>query len=336
MAGDSDIEWTDSSWNAIRGCMKISPGCKHCYAETFAERFVGQFQTRPDMTHQPEKNEKRRQLPVLDAHGVQVKHPYHDGFEPRLVPEALDIPLRWKRGRRIFTNSMSDLFLDDVPDSYIDKMLAVMLLCPRHTFQNLTKRAERMRSYFADEGLYARVLRAAEVFRSARPMDQYVGISDPRNGLPAWTWFGVSVEDKKYGLPRIEHLRNVPAKVRFLSIEPLLEDLGPIDLTGIHWVIIGGESGNGARDCDIKWIRNIVSQCQKAAVPVFVKQFGRKPVLRDRFDVSNERFNVLDASGWNDHDGPPTLAHKKGADPSEWPEELRIREMPRVYSVLRG
>lgn len=219
MSERSTIEWTDATWNPVRGCEKISPGCKHCYAETFAERFRGV----PD-------------------------HPYERGFDPALVPAKLTDPLLWPSPRRVFVNSMSDLFQKDVPDAYIRRVVDVMLTADWHTYQVLTKRAERMRAMLDGP------LRAA----SAAPH----------------IWWGVSVEDRKYGLPRVRHLRDSPARTRFLSIEPLLEELGRVPLEGIHWVIVGGESGAGARPMDPSWVRSIRDQCTAAGVPFFFKQWG--------------------------------------------------------------
>ncbi len=217
MSANSQIEWTDATWNPVRGCTKISPGCKHCYAETFAERFRG--------------------VPG---------HPYEQGFDLRLIPEKLAEPLKWPNSKTVFVNSMSDLFQQGVPDTYIAQVAEVMRLADWHTFQVLTKRATKMRG----------MLQTASV-ASARHI-----------------WWGVSVEDRKYGLPRIDALREAPAAVRFLSIEPLLEDLGAIDLTGIHWVIVGGESGHGARPMQESWVLDIQRQCQVAGVPFFFKQWG--------------------------------------------------------------
>jgi len=219
MADNSKIEWTDATWNPVRGCTKISPGCTHCYAETFAERFRG------------------------------VKgHPYEQGFDLRFVPEKLEEPLRWSRPRMIFVNSMSDLFHADVPTEYIRDVVNVMQKAHWHTYQVLTKRAERLRT------LLSTTLRE-------------------QASLPH-IWWGVSVEDRKHGLPRIDHLREAPAAMRFLSVEPLLEDLGTVDLTGIHWVIVGGESGHGARPMQREWVESIRDQCEAANVPFFFKQWG--------------------------------------------------------------
>ena len=219
MSGKSKIEWTDATWNPVRGCLKISPGCKNCYAETFAERFRG--------------------IPG---------HPYEQGFDFRLVPEKLCEPLRWTKPKTVFVNSMSDLFQDAVQDEYIIAVARVMDMANWHTYQVLTKRAERLRELLATQLRFA--AHAPHI------------------------WWGVSVEDKRYGLPRIEHLRATPAQVRFLSIEPLLEDLGPINLQGIHWVIVGGESGLGARPMKKSWAKTIREQCKSAGVPFFFKQWG--------------------------------------------------------------
>jgi protein gp37 len=326
MADKSEIQWTDASWNCTRGCTKISPGCKHCYAETFAERFRGVYLTKPDPTHKPAEGEKQRRIPVLDEAGNQVPHPYHEGFDPRLAPEQLDLPLRWAEGRKIFVDSMSDLFMQEVPFEYIDKVFVRMLLTPRHTYQTLTKRAARMAAYFASPNLYERVLTAAEEVRRDFPNLAQVGINDPLMHRAPWVWWGVSVEDKKYGLPRIEHLRQVPAAVRFLSVEPLLEDLGTIDLAGIHWVILGGESGQKARDCELSWIRKVVAQCKAAGVPVFVKQLGARATDPEN-GIAGARLRIPKESA-----GLIKLRLKdtKGGELTEWPEDLRIREMPKA------
>ncbi len=219
MSANSTIEWTDATWNPVRGCTKISPGCKHCYAETFAERFRG--------------------VPG---------HPYEQGFDLRLVPEKLAEPLRWSSSKTVFVNSMSDLFHDDVPDTYIEQVARVMEMANWHTFQVLTKRASRLQGLLASKLSFAASLKHV--------------------------WWGVSVEDRKYGVPRIRSLRDAPAAMRFLSIEPLLEDVGEIDLADIHWVIVGGESGAGARPMDVTWVHNIRRQCDKSGVPFFFKQWG--------------------------------------------------------------
>ncbi len=219
MSENSSIEWTDATWNPVRGCTKISPGCKHCYAETFAERFRG--------------------VPG---------HPYEQGFDLRLVPEKLAEPLKWATPKTVFVNSMSDLFHEAVPDSYVEQVVRVMALADWHTYQVLTKRADRLRDMLCGPLAFAAQL--------------------------GHIWWGVSVENRKHGLPRIDELRQAPAAVRFLSIEPLLEDLGTINLTGIDWVIVGGESGWGARPMDPAWVISIRDQCQAADVLFFFKQWG--------------------------------------------------------------
>jgi len=231
MSQNSSIEWTDATWNPVRGCTKISPGCKNCYAETFAERFRG------------------------------VKgHPYEQGFDLRLVPEKLAEPLRWRKSKMIFVNSMSDLFHDEVPDNYIVAVTQVMVAAKWHTYQVLTKRSERLRKL-----LNTKLRFAAE--------QRHI-------------WWGVSVEDKKYGLPRIEDLRNADAAVRFLSVEPLLEHLGRVDLRGIDWMIVGGESGAGARPMKKEWVLPLRDQCKRSGVPFFFKQWGgvRKAKAGRRLD----------------------------------------------------
>ncbi len=212
MSATSAIEWTDATWNPIRGCVKISPG-------TFAERFRG--------------------VPG---------HPYEQGFDLRLIPEKLAEPFLWSKPKMVFVNSMSDLFQTGVPESYVEQVARIMGMADWHTYQVLTKRHEQMR----------RMLKGPLSFAA-----EYGHI-----------WWGVSVEDRKHGLPRIEVLRNTPAAIRFLSIEPLLEDLGELDLTGIHWVIVGGESGHGARPLKEDWVLNLRDQCKAAGVPFFFKQWG--------------------------------------------------------------
>lgn len=215
MASNSGIEWTEQTWNPVTGCTKVSPGCKHCYAETMARR-----------------------LKAMKANG------YERGFELTLHPERLGQPLQRVKPTTYFVNSMSDLFHEDINDSFIDKVFDVIARAPQHTFQILTKRAERLAQY-------------------AR------GRTFPSNA-----WLGVSVEDKKYGVPRIDLLREVEGVKRFLSIEPLLEDIGQIDLAGIHWVIVGGESGPKARRMNSEWAANVRDQCLNAKVPFFFKQWG--------------------------------------------------------------
>ena len=219
MSERSTIEWTDATWNPVRGCTKVSPGCTHCYAETFAERF-------------------------RDVKG----HPYEHGFDLRLVPRKLAEPFRWTGRKTVFVNSMSDLFHEAVPEPYVTAVGRVMAAASWHTYQVLTKRAARLQELLSGPLGFA-----AE--------------------LPH-VWWGVSVENRRHGLPRVVSLQNTPARVRFLSIEPLLEDLGKIPLDGIHWVIVGGESGARARPMQEAWVRSILEQCRAGRVPFFFKQWG--------------------------------------------------------------
>jgi protein gp37 len=219
MSDHSKIEWTDATWNPLRGCTKISPGCKHCYAEAFAERFRG-----------------------------VSGHPYGQGFDLRLVPEKIVEPFRWSAPRTVFVNSMSDLFQDGVPDEYIEAVVRVMVEANWHTYQVLTKRSVRL----------AKLLSGPLSFTASH----------------RHIWWGVSAEDKKYGLSRIHDLQNAPASIRFLSLEPLLEDLGNLELEGIHWVIVGGESGLGARPMRKEWVENIRRACGDQGVLFFFKQWG--------------------------------------------------------------
>ena len=253
MSERTKIEWTDATWNPVHGCTKISPGCAHCYAETFAERFRG--------------------VPG---------HPFEFGFDLRLVPEKLEQPFRWRTPRMIFVNSMSDLFHRGVPTDYVEKVVRVMVLANWHTYQVLTKRAERMH-----ELLNSRLRDAAD---------------QPH------IWWGVSVENRQHGLPRVDLLRDTPAQVRFLSIEPLLEDLGRINLRGMNWVIVGGESGPKARPMRPEWVRSIRDQCRAAGVAFFFKQWGgvRKKVagrsLDGRtYDEFPERANAHAPAGSTRH-----------------------------------
>jgi protein gp37 len=238
MSDNSSIEWTDATWNPIRGCTKISSGCKNCYAERFAERFRG--------------------VPG---------HPFEQGFDLRLVPHKLNEPLAWHRPRRIFVNSMSDLFHDAVPDDYIGQVADVMLRARHHTYQILTKRAGRLRT------LLGSTLRDA----ASRPH----------------IWWGVSVEDRKHGVPRIAELQASPARVRFLSVEPLLEDLGTVDLSGISWVIVGGESGPRARPMQREWVTSLLDQCDAFDVPFFFKQWGGVQKKRNGRELNGRTYDAM-------------------------------------------
>lgn len=239
MSSNSAIEWTDATWNPVTGCTEVSPGCDHCYAKTFAERFRG--------------------VP---------NHPYEQGFDLKLWPERLELPLRWKASRRIFVNSMSDLFHKDIPDDFIRRAFDVMVRADWHIFQVLTKRSPRLAK---------------------------LGPSLP------WAphiWAGVSVETMQYRW-RADHLRQVPAHIRFISAEPLLGSLKDLNLEGIHWLITGGESGHGHRPCDPDWIRELRDKCQGGDVSFFFKQWGgRTPKAGGR---------ELDGRTWDEMPAIPKL-----------------------------
>jgi protein gp37 len=215
MTSKSKIEWTEQTWNPTTGCTKVSPGCKHCYAEKMAFR-----------------------LKAMGAGG------YENGFELAMHEKRLQQPLKRKKPTVYFVNSMSDLFHENITDDFLDKVFEVIRATPQHTYQILTKRSERLPAYFT------------------------------KRLVPDNVWLGVSVEDKRYGVPRIDNLRKVNAKIRFLSVEPLLEDVGKLNLKDIHWVIVGGESGVGARPMKPEWADNIRKQCELNLVAYFFKQWG--------------------------------------------------------------
>jgi len=232
MSDNTGIEWADASWNPVTGCTKISPGCKHCYAERLALR--------------------------LKAMGNRR---YRNGFEVTLQPDQLTLPLRWRQPKLIFVNSMSDLFHEAVSEDYIRRVFDLMMRADWHVFQILTKRSERLAKLAAN-------------------------LPWPRN-----VWQGVSVESARYTW-RIAHLRKVPAAIRFLSVEPLLGPIPNLPLEGVHWVIVGGESGGGRREMAPEWVREIRDQCLGAVVPFFFKQWGgRTPKSRGR---------VLDGRTWEE------------------------------------
>jgi protein gp37 len=237
MADKSAIEWTDATWNPVTGCTEVSPGCDHCYAKTFAERFRG--------------------VPG---------HPYEQGFDLRLWPSRLELPLKWKTPRRIFVNSMSDLFHKDVPDEYIFKVFDVMRRADHHIFQVLTKRSPRLAKLA------------------------------PKLPWPPHIWAGVSVETIQYRW-RVDQLRQVLASVRFISAEPLLGSLKELDISDIHWLIAGGESGQGHRPCNPRWIRELRDKCHENGTAFFFKQWGGR--------TPKEGGRLLDGETWDEY---PELA----------------------------
>lgn len=341
MSGATSIEWADAVWNPTTGCAKVSAGCKHCYAETVANRFwPTQF---PDYA----LNERRSDWQVMNG----------DTRRPRrftdvaLHPDRLALPLTWKKPRRIFVNSMSDLFHDDVPDAFIDQVFAVMALADWHTFIVFTKRPKRMLAYLVSRS------------RSARPWQdgaRAVGYALEFQGLPLVRFplhnvqLGVSVENQDSADERVDLLVQTPAFRRLISYEPAL---GPVDFSrwliqgAIHQIIVGGEIGAGARPFDTAWARFAVSQCRAAGVAIFVKQMGAYVIDRnDRLGTDREpddfqmwpepecgwddssRGNVRrDLNGYRDgYQGAPVrilTRDRKGADPAEWPEDLRVREL---------
>lgn len=361
MAATTSIEWTATvhpdgsvtpgrSWNPVTGCRKVSPGCKHCYAEGVAHRFWGtQYPAVPVGPSLPDGGPtawRERQFTDVMTH------------EDRLLE-----PLSWRKPAKVFVNSMSDLFHEDVPWEFIDRVFAVMARAKQHTFQILTKRADRMRDYMTHADTPWRIACEEERLNWAEDVADDVDMSDV--SLDAWplpnVWLGVSVEDQPRADERIPLLLQTPAAVRFISAEPLL---GAVDLSDLvvqdghpgewhvdslacdvdaaddepfggstlDWVIVGGESGARARPFNVAWARAIVRQCQAAGVPVFVKQLGScitgvdlagpprsSPPRRDGFLV---HWMCTEKNTFG-------LCDRKGGDPSEWPEDLRVREFPR-------
>lgn len=337
MSDNSAIEWCDATWNPVRGCSRVSPGCKNCYAERTAARFSGPGKPYDGLVR-------------LGEHG-----PRWTG-QARLVPHVLDQPRRWQRPRRIFVNSMSDLFHEGLSDSDIAVVFASMAAAPQHTFQVLTKRAGRMRAWFEriDEhrgGLvWSHLLHQVRELAPQRPALErsLTAALDAQDGALVWplpnVWLGVSVEDQQRADERIPHLLATPAAVRFLSCEPLLERVwldrkwlgagsdcpecgegvfvdedgccatcgADAAFFGVDWVIVGGESGPGARPFNTAWAQSLVWQCRDAGVACFVKQLGADPYF-DVGGISRSKVQLTD---------------KKGGDIAEWPEGLRVRQFP--------
>jgi protein gp37 len=319
MSDHSNIQWTDSTWPVVTGCTKVSEGCRGCYAIRDAWRLGHNPNPKVSEVYSGTVEKKAGKL---DWTGLVKTH-----------PDRLDWPLRWKKPRKIFVCNESDLFHEDVPDEFIDRVFLTMFAAKQHTFQLLTKRAERMHAYFSADATVRRLTALFAVFCSRIPGARLF-LHDEPDGLDGLilenVWTGVSIEDRK-ALHRLGLLRRTPAAVRFLSLEPLLEDLGSLDLTGIDLCIVGGESGPGARPCDLAWIRSIVQQCQTAGVKVFVKQLGAVPTVAESAWRSGECCWLLSSTH---RDRVPVgyvplkLQSKKGGDPAEWPEDLRVRELP--------
>lgn len=304
----------------------VSEGCERCYAMRQAHRFSGVGQPYEGLTE-------------LGPHG-----PRWTG-KIRLIPELLDGPLRWKKPRRVFVNSMSDLFHEEVPNQFIDQVFAVMAIAKQHSFQLLTKRPRRMLAYFRS----LRECPSRRLYESIRGMFQYTGHTGqlgPEDTIPTHlrlplpnVWLGVSVEDQQTADERIPILLQTPAAVRWISAEPLL---GPVDLrrlafahylnmpviNKIDWVVIGGESGPRARPCDLSWIRTITDQCRTENVPVFTKQLGSRPYVVDGSRTAQE-WGADGATAIMDDCGGIHCKDTKGGDMAEWPNDLRVREWPR-------
>lgn len=355
----SNIQWTDETWNPVSGCTRVSAGCDNCYAVAMTHRLEAML------------SDKYTGLTVINGKGDR-----HFNGIVRTDEVALRKPLTWRKPRKVFVNSMSDLFHDAVPFEFIDQVFAVMALTPWHTYQILTKRPERMAEYFRREypaghirgamivhhywHASARILNAASEYWAQRGYEE-------QGFIPEWplpnVWLGTSVENQAAADERIPHLLQCPAAVRFLSCEPLLSGISIPRVWGrlsrcacgglcdygvecpmsynwrspIHWLIVGGESGPGARPCNVQWIRSLVNQCKRAEVPVFVKQLGSMPIDRnDHFENPDDPCSWPEGISSRDdyypsHQGELCaiqLNNKKGADPNEWPEDLRVREFP--------
>lgn len=283
MATNSAIEWTEKTWNVVTGCDQISPGCDHCYALTLAKRLKGMGQAKYQNDGDPRTS--------------------GPGFGLTVHPDSLAEPLRWRKPATVFVNSMSDLFHARVPRDFLAEVFAVMALTPQHTYQILTKRPERMARILDDREFRRKVQYAA----LKRAGDQAPWLVEPWWPLRN-VWAGTSIESDDY-TRRADALRATPAAVRFISAEPLLGLLPSLDLTGISWLIAGGESGPGARAMELDWVRHLLELCEASGTTPFVKQLG---------------------TVWASRVG----ADKKGGDWSRWPDDLRIRQYPRVAEVV--
>jgi protein gp37 len=368
MSAGTSIEWTDATWNPIRGCSRVSAGCKNCYAERMAVRMSGPGQWGRGFAEGGPRSGRRGGWTGKVA----------------LIPEKLADPLRWKKPRRVFVNSMSDLFHEALPNEAIAAVFGAMAAAPWHTFQVLTKRASRMASWFTwyesdhNKGRYrhpeiiehaaATARRAGEVLGllQAGPLDRVADLlcvaANASAGQDTWplqnVHVGVSVEDQAAAEERVPLLLKTPAAVRWVSYEPAL---GPVDFTAIEspdgktfldWIVVGGESGPGARPFDVAWARSVLQQCrersrEESGVPVFVKQLGARPhdgYLTAKEIVEGERGRPRPADqplteaaaaeilGPDFADvpliRPVHLKDRKGGDMAEWPEDLRVRDFP--------
>ena len=332
----TSIEWTDKTWNPVRGCSRVSAGCSHCYAEGVARRFAGPGQPYDGLVRIGKDGRPKAQW----------------NGTVRVIDDHIADPLRWSKPRMVFVNSMSDIFHESLDAQQIARVFAVMGLAHHHRFQVLTKRAHRMGTVLSNPRFWHSVVSAAEEMTRVHPMPEAIRaiVSSPWAGFDEWAietieshslpnvWLGASVEDQSSADERIPALLSAPASVRWVSYEPAL---GPVDFsrvkvpdapsppshaTVLHafrgfgsrldWIVVGGESGPGARPFDVAWARSTVAACREAGVPCFVKQLGSYPVV----------LNPMDPTSFV----PASLTHRKGGDPSEWPEDLRVREWPEV------
>lgn len=325
------IEWTNRTWNPVRGCSRVSEGCRNCYAERQAARFSepGEpfhgFVKRIEW-HDPMDRDK-------------VRHDARWTGKLELAENKLLEPITWRRPSLVFVNSMSDLFHESLDKEAIDRVFAAMIAADRHHFQVLTKRAERMHRYMAHAESRVQAAGEAMASRFGWCHANEDGPWPPRN-----VWLGVSVEDQVTADARIPLLLDTPAAVRFVSYEPAL---GPIDFghwthkslkcqRRLDWIIVGGESGPNARPCELRWIRSVVEQCKAAGVACFVKQLGAKPFsgveeldrwpLESRVAYEDERGDLIE---------DVRLRDRKGGDPDEWPKDLRVRQFPNTDREVR-
>ena len=333
----TSIEWTHrpgsvgATWNPTVGCTEISPGCKHCYARTMHARLTGMGAARLSRVY---ADPKKRTAAERSA------SKYRDQFHVvKEWPDALDMPLRARKPTTYFVNSMSDLFHKDISNEYIAAVFGVMAACPQHTFQILTKRAERLQEWFAWAGGSNRCLRSAQQAGA-----RFGAWENPPWPLPN-VWLGVSVESQKYADERVPHLLSVPAAVRFVSYEPALGPvsffaflstplrneclaaLQSLSMPGLDWIIVGGESGPGARPFNLAWARSVVAEGKAAGVSVFVKQLGAcaqdapNGIAGASLFVPDVATDLVSVR----------LRARKGGDPTQWPADLRVREHARAH-----
>lgn len=336
MSDTSKIEWTDATWNPVTGCTKVSQGCKHCYAERLFPRVYGGQKVVTRAECLPEEVRPRRFTDVWTH------------------PDRLDQPLRWKKPRRIFVNSMGDLFHEDVPNQFIADVFAVMACTTRHSYQVLTKRPQRMLEWFRWLDAENHPFGFPSAVDPTRVWPQWTPARGNRGGYdncgPRWplenVWLGVSVEDQASADERIPLILQTPAAIRFASYEPALDAVNfkldhlkrhSIEGDGVKrldWLIVGGESGPKARPFDLAWARNTIKQCKAAGVPVFVKQLGRFPMpesddlcgLRSKGHSFYRGFTLRYCD--EDERVSVDLKDRAGGNPAEWPEDLRVREFP--------